>query len=404
MISKKKAALIVIVFMMIASLATFVFMSIYPLNGRVMLSANEYNTYRYILKEYGKLFELRRYIEENYYIPVDGEDLRVGMYKGLFEGIGDPYSAYLTKEEYDELMISTSGEYKGIGVTVAPGTDGFILVIAPIEDTPAERAGIKSGDKIVKINGKEYTADQMDDAVANMRGEPGTKVTISVLRQGEEGLLDFEIIRANVQLKTVKSEILNEDIGYIRLTSFESKTYEDFTNHLRDLQLKNVKGLVIDLRDNPGGLVDQSVKIADKLLGKGVIVYTEDRKGNREYHRSDSSKIDIPYVLLVNGGTASASEILAAGVKDNKSGTIIGTKSFGKGIIQRVVPLENGDGVELTIAQYFSPEGHVIHNIGIEPDILVEIDNSKLEGGILTRENDPQLRKAIETLKELITK
>ncbi|NLK73219.1 MAG: S41 family peptidase [Clostridiales bacterium] len=399
MISKKKAALVVIVFMMIASLATFVFMSIYPLNGRVMLSANEYNTYRYILKEYGKLFELRRYIEENYYIPVDSEDLKVGMYKGLFEGIGDPYSAYLTKEEYDELMISTSGEYKGIGVTVAPGTDGFILVIAPIEDTPAERAGIKSGDKIVKINGKEYTADQMDDAVANMRGEPGTKVTISVLRQGEEGLLDFEIIRANVQLKTVKSEILNKDIGYIRITSFESKTYEDFTNHLRDLQLKNIQGLVIDLRDNPGGLVDQSVKIADKLLGKGVIVYTEDRKGNREYHKSDSSKIDIPYVILVNGGTASASEILAAGVKDNKSGTIIGTKTFGKGIIQRIAPLENGDGVELTIAQYFSPEGHVIHNIGIEPDILVEIDNSKLEGGILTRENDPQLKKALEVLK-----
>ncbi len=402
MISKKKAILIVIVFMLISSAATLSFISYYPLNGRVFISADEYKAYRNILDEYGKLFELRQYIEENYYIPVNSKDLKTGMYKGLFDGIGDPYSSYLTKEEYDELMISTQGEYQGIGVTVAPGKDGFILVIAPIDDTPAQRAGIKSGDRIVKIDGKEYTADQMDEAVSKMRGKPGTKVIITVLRQGEEELLEFEIIRANVKMKTIKSDILEDHIGYIRITSFESKTYNEFKNNLRDLQLKGIKGLIIDLRDNPGGLVDESLKIADELMGKGVIVYTEDRQGKREYHESDSSQIDIPFAILVNGGSASASEIMTAGIKDSGSGTIIGTKTFGKGIIQRILPLKNGDGIELTIAQYFSPEGHIIHDVGIEPDIIVEIDEALYEEGILKQENDPQLKKALEVLKQSI--
>lgn len=399
MISKKKVILIVIIAVMISATATFGIMSYHPINGNIIISEDEYAAYKNVLNEYGKLFELRQYVEENYYIPVDDKKLKTGMYKGLFDGLEDPYSNYLTKEEYEELMISTQGEYQGIGVTVAPGQDGFILVIAPIEGTPAERAGIKSGDKIVKINGTEYTAEQMDEAVSKMRGEPGTKVNITVLRQGEEELLNYDIIRAKVKLKTVKSEVIEGDIGYIRISSFESKTYEDFKNQLRDLQLKNVKGLILDLRDNPGGLVDQSLKIADMLMDKNVIVYTEDRKGNKEYHESDRSRIDIPYVILVNGGTASASEILSAGVKDTQSGTIIGTTTFGKGIIQRIIPFENGDGIELTIAQYFSPEGHVIHGIGIEPDIKVEITEENLEDGILKRENDPQFQNALETLK-----
>ncbi len=399
MISKKKVVLIVIVFMLISSVATIGFISHIPLNGRVFISADEYKAYRNILSEYGKLFELRQYIEENYYIPVDSDDLMTGIYKGLFDGIGDPYSTYLTKEEYEELMIATQGEYQGIGVTVAPGKDGFILVIAPIDDTPAQRAGIKSGDKIVKIDGKEYTADQMDEAVSKMRGKPGTKVTITVLRQGEEELLEFEIIRAKVKMKTIKSDILEDHIGYIRIASFESKTHNEFKNSLRDLQLEGIKGLIIDLRDNPGGLVDESLKIADELMGKNVIVYTEDRQGNREYHESGSSKIDIPFVVLVNGGSASASEILTAGVKDSGAGTIIGTKTFGKGIIQRILPLKNGDGIELTIAQYFSPEGNTIHDKGIEPNVIVEIDEALYEEGILAQENDPQLIKALEVLK-----
>lgn len=399
MISKKKVILIVIVFMLIASAATFGVISYYPLNGRIFISEDEYKAYKDILNEYGKLFQLRQHIEENYYIPVDSEKLKEGMYKGLFKGIGDPYSAYLTKEEYDELMISTQGEYQGIGVTVAPGRDGFILVVAPIEDTPAQRAGVKSGDKIVKINGKEYTADQMDDAVSNMRGEPGTNVTITVLREGEEELLDFEITRANVKLKTIKSEVLEDNIGYIRITSFENKTSDEFKSNLRDLELMNIEGLIIDLRDNPGGLVDECLEIADALMGKGVIVYIEDRNGNRQYHRSDSSKVDMPFVILVNGGSASASEILTAGVKDSGEGTIIGTQTFGKGIIQRILPLEDGGGIELTIAQYFSPEGKTIHEVGIEPDIIIEIEDDMLEDGVLTRENDPQLKKALEILK-----
>lgn len=398
MISKKKVAVIVIFFMLLSSAATFasIFFLGIDVKGATMISTKDYEEYKYIKEEYGKLFDLKNFIEQNYYVPVKDEDLKIGMYKGLFQGIGDPYSSYMTKKEYDEMMISTQGEYQGIGVTIAPDDEGYINVVAPIEGSPAEKAGIKSGDKIVKINGVEYSAKEMDKAVSKMRGKPGTKVVVSVLRNKD--MLDFQILRANVVLKSVKSEVLNNNIGYIRISSFESKTADEFLAQLKEMEQKKVKGLMIDLRDNPGGLVDQSVKIADSLIGSGEIVYTQDRQGNKKDYKSDSSRTNLKYAVLVNGGSASASEILTAAIKDNKAGTVIGTKTFGKGIIQRVIPLENGDGLELTIAQYFSPNGHVIHKKGIVPDIIVEIDENQLKKGELTKENDPQIQKAVEVL------
>lgn len=398
MISKKKVAVIVIFFMLLSSAATFasiLFLGI-DVKGATMISTKDYEEYKYIKEEYGKLFDLKNFIEQNYYVPVKDEDLKIGMYKGLFQGIGDPYSSYMTKKEYDEMMISTQGEYQGIGVTIAPDDEGYINVVAPIEGSPAEKAGIKSGDKIVKIDGVEYSAKEMDKAVSKMRGKPGTKVVVSVLRNKD--MLDFQILRANVVLKSVKSEVLNNNIGYIRISSFESKTADEFLAQLKEMEQKKVKGLMIDLRDNPGGLVDQSVKIADSLIGSGEIVYTQDRQGNKKDYKSDSSRTNLKYAVLVNGGSASASEILTAAIKDNKAGTVIGTKTFGKGIIQRVIPLENGDGLELTIAQYFSPNGHVIHKKGIVPDIIVEIDENQLKKGEITKENDPQIQKAVEVL------
>lgn len=398
MISKKKVAVIVIFFMLLSSAATFASILFLGINvkGATMISTKDYEEYKYIKEEYGKLFDLKNFIEQNYYVPVKDEDLKIGMYKGLFQGIGDPYSSYMTKKEYDEMMISTQGEYQGIGVTIAPDDEGYINVVAPIEGSPAEKAGIKSGDKIVKIDGVEYSAKEMDKAVSKMRGKPGTKVVVSVLRNKD--MLDFQILRANVVLKSVKSEVLNNNIGYIRISSFESKTADEFLAQLKEMEQKKVKGLMIDLRDNPGGLVDQSVKIADSLIGSGEIVYTQDRQGNKKDYKSDSSRTNLKYAVLVNGGSASASEILTAAIKDNKAGTVIGTKTFGKGIIQRVIPLENGDGLELTIAQYFSPNGHVIHKKGIVPDIIVEIDENQLKKGEITKENDPQIQKAVEVL------
>lgn len=356
--------------------------------GYVAITKDAYDEYRAAKDKYGKLEELSSYIKEKYYIPVNENDLTEGMYKGLFWGLNDPYSSYLTKKEYEEIMISTTGEYQGIGVTIAPDDRGYINVVSPIDDTPAERAGVKSGDKIIGVAGENYDAASIDAAVAAMRGKPGTPVKVTVLRGGET--MDFEITRANIVMQTVKSEILSGNIGYIRISSFEEKTADDFKSQLRDLELKGVKGLVIDLRDNGGGLVEVSVDIADMLLEEGVVTYTEDQKGDKLYYKSKPGATVLPYTILVNGGTASASEIVTAAVKDHKAGKIIGTTTYGKGIIQSIEELPNGDAIKLTVMQYFSPDGNIIHKVGIKPDIIVEI--------LKDDQTDVQLQKAIEVL------
>jgi carboxyl-terminal processing protease len=361
----------------------------YASGGYMAITNDEYDNYKLMKEKYGKLAELEQYIQEKYYVPVDENELMKGVYKGLFWGIGDPYSAYLSEEEYNNIMISTTGEYQGIGVTIAPDASGLINVVSPIDGSPAEAAGIKTGDKIISVGGTVYDGSTIDQAVAAMRGKPGTKVDLIILRGNKE--LEFKVIRANIVMKSVRSEVLDGNIGYIRISSFEEKTAEDFKQHLRDLELKQVKGLVIDLRDNGGGLVDSSIDVADMLLDEGVVTYTEDRKGNKDYYKSESGKTSLPYVVLINGGTASASEIITAAIKDHKGGKIVGTNSYGKGIIQSIEKLSNGDAVKLTIMQYFSPEGNVIHKIGIAPDVEVE--------ALAEDETDKQLEKAIELLQ-----
>lgn len=367
------------------------------ITDQIGISQAEYENYKKIKEEYSDLFVLQNLIEERYYIPVDKEKLYEGIYKGLFWGIGDPYSAYLSNQEYTDLMISTSGEYQGIGVTIAPDDSGYITVVAPMDGSPAAKAGVKSGDKILTVDGVEYEGNTIDAAASAMRGNEGTKVVIGVLRDGET--MNFEIKRAKIIMETVKSETLESDIGYIRISSFEEHTATDFGEALRDMELDGVKGLIIDLRDNPGGLVDVSVDVADYLLPECVVTYTEDRQGEKRYFKSKAGATELTYVLLVNEGSASASEIVAGAIKDHKGGAIIGTKTYGKGIIQEIVPLENGDATKLTIMQYFSPEGNIIHKVGVEPDYLVELTEEDLVEGKLPRENDRQLEKAIELLQ-----
>lgn len=357
--------------------------------GYMAITNAEYENYKSIKDKYGKLAELEKYIQEKYYVPVDKAALEEGMYKGLFWGLGDPYSAYLTAEEYEEIMISTMGEYQGIGVTIAPDESGYINVVSPIDDSPAQKAGIKSGDKITGVSGESYDASTIDGAVAAMRGKPGTGVELTIIRAGK--VMEFNITRANIVMQTVKSNILDGNIGYIRISSFEEKTADDFKTHLRDLELKGVKGFVLDLRDNGGGLVDVSVEIADQLLEEGIVTYTEDRKGDKLTYKSKNGATDLPYVVLINGGTASSSEILTGAIKDHKGGKIVGTTSYGKGIIQSIEKLANGDAVKMTIMQYFSPNGNVIHGVGIEPDEVVEV----LQGDT----TDKQLERAMELLK-----
>lgn len=391
MMKKRNLIFIIVIAVLVGALATggAIFLVGYASGGYMAVTNDEYNNYKVMKEKYGKLAELEQYIQEKYYVPVDEDKLTEGMYKGLFWGIGDPYSAYLTEEEYNDIMISTTGEYQGIGVTIAPDDTGLINVVSPIDGSPAETAGIKSGDKIISVGDKTYDAASIDQAVAAMRGKPGTKVELLILRGGNE--LEFSITRANIVMQSVRSEVMDGNIGYIRISSFEEKTAEDFKQQLRDMELKRVKGLVIDLRDNGGGLVDSSIDIADLLLDEGVVTYTEDRKGNKEYYKSASDKTELPYVVLVNGGTASASEILTGAIKDHKGGKIVGTTTYGKGIIQSVEQLTNGDAVKLTIMQYFSPDGNVIHKIGIKPDVELE--------ALAEDTTDKQLEKAMELLK-----
>lgn len=391
MMKRRNFAFIVIVAALVGALAMggAIFFIGYAQGGFVAITNDEYHNYRLMKEKYGKLAELEQYIQDKYYVPIEEGKLMEGVYKGLFWGIGDPYSAYLTEQEYNDIMISTTGEYQGIGVTIAPDDNGLINVVSPIDGSPAEKAGIETGDKIISVGGKTYDGSSIDQAVAAMRGKPGTKVDLVVLRGENE--MEFSITRANIVMQSVRSEVLPDNIGYIRISSFEEKTAEDFKSQLRDMEVKRVKGLVIDLRDNGGGLVESSVQIADMLIDEGVVTYTEDRKGEKEYYKSKAGKTDLPYVILVNGGTASASEILTAAVKDHKSGKIVGTNTYGKGIIQSIEQLSNGDAVKLTIMQYFSPGGSVIHKVGIKPDVEVE--------ALATDTADKQLEKAVELLK-----
>ena len=391
MMKKRNLIFIVVIAALVGALATGgVFYFIGYMNGGYMaITKDDYRNYKLLKEKYGKLAQLEQYINQKYYVPVDEDKLMEGAYKGLFWGIGDPYSAYLTKKEYDDIMISTTGEYQGIGVTIAPDDKGLINVVSPIDGSPADKAGIQSGDKIISVGGKSYDGGSIDQAVAAMRGKPGTKVDLVILRASDE--LKFSITRANIVMQTVRSQVLDGNIGYIRISSFEEKTADDFKAQLNELEKKGVKGLILDLRDNGGGLVDVSVKVADMLLGEGVVNYTEARQGNKEYYKSEAGATSLPYVVLVNGGTASASEIVTAAIKDHKGGKIVGTTTYGKGIIQSVEQLPNGDAVKMTIMQYFSPDGHVIHKVGIKPDYEVE--------NLASDQTDKQLEKAEELLK-----
>lgn len=360
----------------------------------VTLTAEEYAALAE-LQKYEKLAEIEAYIKSHYYIEPDPEALMEGVYEGAFLGLGDIYSEYLTPGELEDLMISTTGELEGVGVSVSPAVDGTILVVAPIDDSPAAKAGILPGDRIVKVDGTEYSGDSINSAVSAMRGEAGTKVSLTVLREGK--LLNFDLTRALISQKSVSMKTLKDGIAYIRISSFSDTTAADFGNYLRDLELQGARGVVVDLRDNAGGVVDAAVKVADLLLGEGVVTYMENQQGEKRYYKSAAGATNIPFILLVNGNSASSSEIVAAAVKDNVEDALVGTTTYGKGIVQEILPLEEGDAIKLTIMQYFSPKGNSIHEVGVEPDYVVELQEEDFdENGRLT--NDRQLDKAIELL------
>lgn len=356
------------------------------------------------LKRFEDMLELLDYIKEMYYKDVTEEKLIEGAKKGLFSILGDPYSVYMNPEEYTSFVESISGEFPGIGVYVTPNPETGIEIISPIEDTPAFKAGLKPLDVIKAVNGVEYTHEQMDEAIKNIRGEVGTKVTITIFRPSTGETFDVTITRALIIVKVVKSEMLENGIGYLRLTQFDSHAYEEFYQHMDGLIAKGAKGVIIDLRDNPGGSLSECLDICDVLLPKQLICSTKGRGPNTtEAFWSDDSMYNVELVLLINEGSASASEILAGAIKDNKRGELVGTKSFGKGIVQTFMPYMDG-GFKITTSEYFTPSGINIHGIGIEPH-HVEVLSEKykaLENP--TPSDDNQLQKALEVLRKKLKK
>lgn len=369
MISKKKAIIYAIVLVIVTALFTSTLQI--GLGNKVVVSKDIYEGY----KTYNKLLGLEDIIKDDFYKETSEEELVNGAIKGLFSGLDDPYSQYYTQDEFARLMEQTSGAYVGIGVYIsATSEDNIITIIAPIEGSPAEKSGIKPGDKILKVDGTTVTADKSDEAIGMIKGKAGTEVVLTIKRDEKE--FDVKVNREEIVSKSVESKVMEDNIGYIRITSFNETTYDEFSEALKSLKAQNIKGLALDLRDNPGGLLNICKDIADELIGEGTIVYTKDNKGNTEYLKSDKEKLGVPIAVLTNDGSASASEILTAAIVDNKEGISVGTTTFGKGLVQSVRELKDGTGYKLTTAQYFTPNGDYINGKGIKPNIE-ETDKEK---------------------------
>lgn len=356
--------------------------------GFIKVNAAGYENMLKVYKKYSKLEEIYSYIDENYYTDVDDDKLMEGIYSGLVKALDDPYSSYMSKDKFKEWNSDISGEFGGIGVTFTKDDNGEFLIVSVIDDTPAYKAGIRAGDTIEAVDGKTY--DDMNDIVAVIRGKEGTSLKLTYKR--DDSKKTVTIVRDTIQIESVKSEVRKDNIGYIRISSFIETTAEDFKKALSEMESAKVKGMVIDIRNNGGGLVNEGLEVADELLGKCTLVCYVDNKGNKTYSYSDKDKTDIPYVLLVDGATASTSEILTAAVKDNNGGKIVGTKTFGKGIIQNTSQFKDGSALKLTVMQYLSPDGNEIHKKGVKPDYVVKLKKND--------DTDYQLNKAVELLKQ----
>lgn len=348
----------------------------------------------------GKLGLLEQIINMYYMDAISVEDLQTGIYKGLLEGLGDPYSCYYTKEEFDDLMESTSGTYAGIGAVVQQNLKTMLItVVKPYVDAPAYNAGMLPGDIIYMVDGVDITGMEVDSVVAMMKGTPGTTVQVTVIRDGETNPVELTITRAWIEIETVEYEMLDNNIGYILVSGFDEPTAKQFKEAIQTLKKQGMEGLVIDLRDNPGGLLSIVVEMLDYILPEGMIVYTEDKYGEREeYKGTNQDVLYMPMVVMINGNSASASEIFAAAMQDYDAATILGTTSFGKGIVQSIIPLSDGTAVKVTVAQYFTPRGVCIHGIGVTPDIEVELNQDLLQKVVIEHEEDNQLQAAIQHL------
>lgn len=344
-----------------------------------------------------KIAVLEDTIHKYFWQDVEESDLEDGVYKGLLESLDDPYSVYYTNEELIELQQQTEGVYYGIGAYISQDPDmGYVRISKIIKNTPAEESDLKQDDYIYKVDGEDMQGKDSTYVVSKIKGEEGTTVTLTVIREGATDPIDIQVERRKIESPTVEYEMLDNRMAYIQITEFDLVTTTQFENAYNQAKADGMQGLILDLRSNPGGNLSTVCDIARMMLPKGLIVYTEDKYGKREEYTCDgTNKIKVPLVVLTNGYSASASEILAGAIKDYGIGTLVGTTTYGKGIVQKVINLSDGSAVKLTVSTYYTPNGNNIHKIGIDPDVEVEFDAEQYEAGV-----DNQLEKAKEVLAE----
>ncbi|MCX8131298.1 MAG: S41 family peptidase [Clostridia bacterium] len=348
-----------------------------------------------------KFNQVRDILKSQYYKGVDENIMLEGAIAGMAESLGDRYTAYYPKEKWQVFEQELEGSFVGIGVTVKMDSDGLLTIMDIYEDSPAQKSGVLPGDKVVKVDGTDVTKMEEDAIIKLIRGKEGTKVKITIFRESETRFVDIDITRQKIKEENIKSKLISNNIGYIKLVKFDSEIAKYFEKSLNKLIDKGIKGLIIDVRDNPGGYYRQVVDVADLLLPKCTIVYTEDKYRKKEFEYSDSNQIKLPIVVLVNGNSASASEILAGAIKDNKRGILVGTKTYGKGLVQASFTLDDGSGIKLTVQRYFTPSGVCIQGKGIEPNEVINLPEKyqNIPVSRIPAEEDTQLQKAIEMMR-----
>lgn len=393
----KTIMLIIITVLITALVTTIVIYNFVIKSGKIAIKSEDNSSLSGLE---ATLASFRSVLEEKYMGEIDDEALIEGAIKGYVSALGDPYTTYYTKEEMNELMEETTGNYVGIGIYMTLDLENnAIYVVKPMEGSPAEEAGIQAGDLITKVDGKEYSGEELDQASNAIKGEEGTTVKLEILRDGETQELEVE------RRKIVVSHIVEkkfDNVGYLLIEDFDGGCAKEFEEKYKELESQGIDRLIIDLRNNGGGVVDEAVSIADMLLDKDdTILITKDKKGNEEITKSEHNPtITMPVVVLTNGYSASASEILVGALQDNERATIVGTKTYGKGVIQEVDRLNDGSGLKITIEEYYTPNKNEINKVGIEPDEEIDLSDEVKEQGTYTDEEDNQLQKAIEIIKE----
>lgn len=358
----------------------------------ILLTAiiSSFLTYNYTKEtnDYAIVDRAKAMLEKYYYEDIDSDKQTEGMLYGLAQSLGDPYTNYLSSKDYEYYDQLATGSYSGLGISISSNKDDrYITIVTTFDNTPAKEAGLATGDKIIAIDGVAYTSDKLDDASSKMKGKEGTKVKITVLKKGKKSTKELTLTRRKINIPSTESKLINNNIAYIKINSFDGRMAEEFAGVFNNLVTKGAKKLIIDLRDNPGGLVGEAVSVADMFLDKGkAIFYSQNKEGKKDWTYANERKTEIPIIVLTNGGSASASEILTGALRDNKLAKVVGEKTYGKGVIQGIYPLNplrTSDGyLKITIAKYFTPNGTDINHKGIVPDIKVKGEKAQLERAI----------------------